>query len=87
MRLWIMSKYRDAQTLGKPDIKTVHDYDAAIRDYIVPHLGDVHLSKLGVHHNQCLCTSDDMKALTKVWNDALTVDDDDEDQEELTKEA
>lgn len=59
MRLWIMSKYRDAQTLGKPDIKTVHDYDAAIRDYIVPHLGEVHLSKLGAHH-------------IETWQDAIS---------------
>lgn len=50
LRLWIMSKYRDSQTHGKPDIHTVKDYDSLVREHIVPHIGDVKVAKIGVHH-------------------------------------
>lgn len=50
LRQWLMTKYRDNQTHGKPDIKVVQDYDTVCRMYIVPHLGDIKLTKLGGHH-------------------------------------
>jgi integrase len=49
LRLWLVSKYRDSLLNGKPSEGVVRDYDSACRIHIVPHLGDIKLSKLGAH--------------------------------------
>lgn len=49
LRLWLVSKYRDSQLNGKPSVGVVTDYDTVCRVHIVPHLGDIKLSKLGAH--------------------------------------
>lgn len=52
--IWINAKVHENKTSGKPDMDTIRDYDALIRLYIVPELGNLELGRI---------TSDDLEDL------------------------
>lgn len=50
--IWINAKVHENKTIGKPDMKTVREYDALIRLYVAPVMGNLELGRI---------TSDDIE--------------------------
>lgn len=46
LRNWIIHKYNEAETSGKPSVSSVQDYDGQIRTWVIPKLGNIELNRL-----------------------------------------